>query len=375
MLTNTKIKQMKATDKVYRVIDYDGLYIEIKPNGRKFWRHRYCKIDGGYTMTSLGEFPLVSIEAARKLRDESSKTSQYHINSFESVARQWIDYKSYVSEKNRDLVWRRVEVRLLPVLGKMSIAEIKPHHVLPILKQIEKEGNLELARRVQNIAAQIFKYGVQNLLCETNPAAVLNGSTKMPVVKSMPAITDEPGFKWLLDTIWSASHLSPNVHYALKIAPYVFLRSESLRIARLEDINFNDKVWLIPNDKMQRQHLIPLPDTLLELLREAIEYSYDGLIFPGMRKGRPLSENTLNQALRSLGVDKDRHVCHGFRSTFSTLAREKLRLNGDLIELQLGHVEKNKVKAAYDRSLRLDERRELMQSWADYIDGLRNQTP
>ena len=126
---------------------------------------------------------------------------------------------------------------------------------------------------------------------------------------------------------------------------------------------------------MQRQHLIPLPDPLVALLKEAVEYSYDGLIFPGMRKGRPLSENTLNQALRSLGVDKDRHVFHGFRSSFSTLSRERLRIDSDLIELQLGHIEKNKVRAAYDRSLRIDERRELMQTWVEYIDGLRNQTP
>ena len=374
MLTNTKVKQLKALDKVYRVIDKDGLYIEVKPNGRKFWRHRWRKLDGGYTMTSLGEFPQITIEAARKLRDESERNSVFQPNSFESVARQWIGYKNYVSDKNRELVWRRIETRLLPSLGKMSIADIKPQNILPILKQIEKEGHLELARRVQNIAAQIFKYAVHNLMCEINPAAVLNGSTKMPTVTAMPAIVDEQGFRWLLNTIWSAEHLSPNVHYALKIAPYVFLRSESLRLARIEDIDFKEKVWLIPKDKMQRQHLVPLNDTITSLLKEAIEYSYDGLLFPGMRKGRPLSENTLNQALRSIGVHKDTHVVHGFRSSFSTLAREKLRLNGDLIELQLGHIEKNRVKAAYDRSLRLDERRELMQTWANYIDGLRSQT-
>jgi len=375
VLNNTKVKQLKPSESVYRMLDSDGLYVEIKPNGRKFWRHRFRKLDGGYTMTSLGEFPSVTIEAARKLRDASTVAAQYHKNSFEQVARDWIAYKNYVSDKNRDLVWRRIEARLLPNLGKKNIAEIKPQDVLPMLKQIEKEGHLELARRVQNIAAQIFKYAVQNLMCETNPAAVLLGATKMPTIKSMPAIINEPGFRWLLNTIWSAEHLSPNIHYALKIAPYVFLRSESLRLARIEDIDFNEKVWLIPKDKMQRQHLIPLPDPLVALLKEAVEYSYDGLIFPGMRKGRPLSENTLNQALRSLGVDKDRHVFHGFRSSFSTLSRERLRIDSDLIELQLGHIEKNKVRAAYDRSLRIDERRELMQTWVEYIDGLRNQTP
>ena len=166
MLNNTKVKQLKPSESVYRMLDSDGLYVEIKPNGRKFWRHRFRKLDGGYTMTSLGEFPSVTIEAARKLRDASTVAAQYHKNSFEQVARDWIAYKNYVSDKNRDLVWRRIEARLLPNLGKKNIAEIKPQDVLPMLKQIEKEGHLELARRVQNIAAQIFKYAVQNLMCK-----------------------------------------------------------------------------------------------------------------------------------------------------------------------------------------------------------------
>ena len=371
MLNNTKIQRLKPKDKLYRLLDYDGLYIEIKPNGGKFWRYRFKKADGKYSMVSLGAFPEIKTEEARKLRDEYLVPSDTHSYCFEHVALDWLEHKNYKSDKNRLLIQRRIEKRLLPTLGKMDIADIKPKDVLPILKGIEQEGHLELARRIQNVASQIFAYAIRNLLCETNPAQVLQGATKKPTITPMPAIVDESGFSHLLQSIDESEHLSAQIKLCLQIAPYVFLRSESMRIARPEHINFQEKLWVIPKDKMGREHLVPLTDTVIELLKQALEITDGDFIFAGMRKGRPLSENTLNVAIRSLGFDKSTHVFHGFRSSFSTLAREKLRIENELIELQLGHIEKNKVRAAYDRSERLEERREIMQHWSDYLGNLR----
>lgn len=371
MLTNTKIQRLKRPSKLERHLDADGLYLELSPSGSKNWRYRYKNFNGSWTMKSLGSYPETSLERARKLRDDFKSIKDYQEVTFEQVALEWLDFKGYSSEKNKQIVLRRIENYLLPELQGMTLSHIRPRDILPVLKQLEARGYLELARRVQNIASQIFKYGVQNLYCESNPAQPLQGCTKKPKVKHMPAIVDEKGFAELIKSIELAEHLMPSVKLCLQIAPYVFLRSESIRMAKPEHIDLQNKLWVIPKDKMGREHWIPLTNPVLEILEQAIQLSDGDYLFNGARPRKPLSENTLNVALRSIGIDKDVHVFHGFRSSFSTLAREQLRLADDLIELQLGHIEGNKVKAAYDRSQRLEERREMMEVWANYLNRLR----
>ena len=367
MLTISQINRIKTPSKLVRHLDSDGLYLEVSPKGTKGWRYRYKNYDDKWTMKSLGHYPQVSLEEARELRDDLKNVAQYKAVTFELAASQWLEYKGYTSSKNKKLIQRRIECYLLPKLGDMTISHIKPRDILPILKQIEARGYLDLARRVQTITSQIFKYGVQNLYCETNPAQPLQGCTKKPTVRHMPAITEERAFANLLRTIDHAEHLMPSVKLCLQVAPHVFLRSESIRMAKPEHIDFNRKLWIIPKDKMGREHWIPLTEPVIKLLKLAVAQSDGDYLFNGSRPHKPLSENTLNIALRSLGIDKNTHVFHGFRSSFSTLAREHCRLDGDLIELQLGHIEGNKVKAAYDRSMRLEERRELMEAWGSYI--------
>jgi integrase len=371
MLTNTKIQRLKTPTKLERHLDSDGLYLEVTKSGSKNWRYRYKNHTGSWTMKALGSYPKTSLEKARALRDDLEMVIEYKCISFRETASEWLVYKGYTSYKNKHLIHRRIESYLLPKLGNMTIANIKPKDILPILKQIEAKGHLELARRVQNILSQIFKYGVQNLYCETNPAQPLQGCTKKPQVTHMPAIIEDAEFAQLLRTIDNADNLMASVKLCLKVAPFVFLRSESIRMAKVDDIDFTRKLWIIPKDKMGREHWIPLTDPLIKLLVLAIDTS-DGLyLFPGSKPQYPLSENTLNKALRAIGIHKDTHVFHGFRSSFSTLAREHCRLDGDLIELQLGHIEGNKVKAAYDRSMRLEERRELMEVWSRYLTSLK----
>ncbi|MFT6975637.1 MAG: integrase [Bermanella sp.] len=219
----------------------------------------------------------------------------------------------------------------------MTVSHIKPKDILPILTQIEAKGYLELARRVQNIISQICKYGVQNLYCESNPAQPLQGCTKKPKVRNMPAIIEETPYAKLLITIDNTEHLMASVKLCLQVAPDVFLRSESIRMAKVDHIDFCRKLWIIPKDKMRREHWIPLTDPLIELIRLAVDLSDGDYLFNGSKPHKPLRENKLNNALRSLGIDKDTHVFHSFRSSFSTLAREHCMLDGDLIKLQLGH--------------------------------------
>lgn len=370
MLTTTQINRIKAPSKLVRIIDADGLYLEVTQSGAKRWRYRYKNYEGKWTMKSLGQYPQVTLDQARALRDELKSIADYKPITFQLAATEWLDHKDYSSAKNIKITQRRIETYLTPKLGDMPLSHIKPRDILPILKQIEARGYLELARRIQNIASQIFKYGVQNLYCETNPSEPLQGCTKKPRVNHMPAITEEGEFARLLRSIEHADHLLPSVKLCLQVAPYVFLRSESIRMAKPNDIDLANRLWVIPKDKMGREHWIPLSDHVVRLLQLAVDQSDGEFLFNGSRPSRPLSENTLNVALRSLGVDKNTHVFHGFRSSFSTLARERLRLPNDLIELQLGHIEGNQVKAAYDRSQRLEERRELMDKWSEYLANL-----
>ena len=375
MLNATKIKRLKSKDKLYRVNDGDGLYLEVTPGGAKLWRLRYKKPDGKSTMQSLGAYPDVTIDDARDKRDELKNLSDYKNASFEQVAKDWYSTQIYKSEKNKKQVWSMISTYLLPAIGSKRIAIIKPADVLPILKGIEARGKLEQCKRVRTKASQIFRYGVANLLCESDPADLVRDATAKPKPKSHAGITDEKQFKGLLVAIDNADTLNLRTKIALQISPYLFLRSSELRKATEDMIDWKKKVLVIPGDimKRDRDHVVPLHPSAVKLLKHAIDIKTEvsDLIFPGFRKGRSLSENTFNQALRSLGYDGETHVHHGFRVSFSTLGREVHRYENDLIERQLAHVQKDSVRAAYDRSYRLEDRTVMMHNWGDYLNRLR----
>lgn len=375
MLTNTKIKSMKPGPKAYRELDSENLYIEVRPTGKKFWRLR-VKHKGKETIKTLGEFPEIELREARTLRDDFVLEKKESASNpiFKPIALEWLEHKNYRSERNKEIVKRRFENYVFPAIGDIPIKEIKPADILPILKRIESMGYLELARRVQNIISQVFRYGVRNLLCEGDPAGLVSGATRKPKVKSMPAIVDINGFKDLLNRIEQADHIYKPIHLCLQLAPYVALRSGEMRLINPGDIDWDNKRIIIPeeNTKSGRSHIVPLSKGAMKIVENAISYSTNDFLFPGTRSGRPISENSLNISLRSLGYSKDDVVFHGFRSSFSTLAREELRLDEDLIERQLAHVESNKVKKAYDRSKKIEQRTELMNIWGGFIDDLKS---
>lgn len=374
MLNNTNIKRLKPRDKPYRILDYDGLYIEVRPNNRKIWRVRFNKPKP--KIITLGDYPLISLDKARLERDALKNNTALGEHLFRDIALLWHGQKDYLSNKNSKVELRRLERYLIPSLGDRIISQIKSLHILPILKAIEGSGHLETAKRVRSIASQIFKYACWNLMCEEDPTAILVGATKSPKVTHFASITDEQGFSILLKKIAQANHFMPTLKYALLIAPFVFVRSSELRNAHPEEFDLDKKIWTIPavRMKMKRDHIIPLHDSLIPIIEQCLSFASSEYLFAGQRKGRPISENTLNVALRSLGYDKTEVTFHGFRSSFSTLARESLRLDDDLIERQLAHSVGNSVKAAYDRSFKLEERAELMNEWGDYLLRLKKTT-
>jgi len=375
MLNNTQIKRLKPKEKRYRVLDYDGLYLEIKPSGGKFWRLRFIKADGKPTMKSLGEYPGVSIEQARTERDDQKRAHDYESTTFKEAAKAWYLTQTYTSEKNKKQVWNMIDRYLIPSLGDLKMSMIKAGDILPILKGIEKRGKLEQCKRVRTKASQIFRYGIANLMCEYDPAYLVRDATEKPKPKSRAGITDKKQFKGLLVAIDQADTLNLVTKIALQLSPYVFLRSVELRSITDEMIDFKSGLLTLPaiNMKKKRDHVVPLHPTAAALLKQAIGVRTEesNLVFPGFRKGRLLSENTFNQALRVLGYDGDTHVHHGFRTSFSTLAREVHRFENDLIERQLAHVQKDSTRAAYDRSYRLEDRSSMMLQWGDYLDRLR----
>jgi len=374
MLTKTKISKLKVTGKVQRVLDSNGLMLEVRPTGGLFWRHRYVKTNGDRTFASLGEYPAVSIEQARKLRDARNNSNLDGV-AFSEVADWWFAHQDYQSLKNKNLMKQRIAQYILPRLGHMDIKSIKPKHVLPILEAIAASGHLELARRVRTIISQIFRYGVIKLVCDSDPAYLLQGATKKPTVKHMSAITDEAKLADLLKRIDLADALSPSVKFCLEVAPYVFLRSGEIRNSIPSHLDLEKKLWTLPSEimKASREHVVPLHSRVIKSIENSLTFSDGDFIFPGQRRGRPLSENTLNVALRSLGYSNDDLTHHGFRTTFSTLGRDVLGFEDELIERQLAHVEKNNVRAAYDRSHRLNDRIKMMLQWGDYLDHLRGQ--
>lgn len=379
MLTNTQIKRLGTKDRKYRVLDQNGLYIEVFPSGKKSWRLRTYGEDDKEKQFTLGHFPEMSLEdarAAQALKLSSglvtNRFEEVESSSFSSVAKNWHEAKLYRSLKNAKLEWRRVENYLLPAIGNKEISEVTSRDVLQILKKIEAEGHLSLAGRVKTITSQIFKYGFSHLLCDSDPTTILSGAIKKPVVKHHPAITDVKKFSEFLKRIDSSECFLPTVKLALKLAPYIFLRSGELRQLRPENVDFEKKIMVVEAStaKMKRDHLIPLSESMLGIVEDALAYSTNEYLFPGTRPNRPLSENTLNLSIRTLGYTKEEVVFHGFRSSFSTLAREELRLDDDLIELCMGHADRNKVRSAYNRAERIEERREVMQIWSDFLDRL-----
>jgi integrase len=341
-------------------------------------------------MLSLGGYPEVPLRDARERRDENRKLIAKGIDpvakrrseravkadTFAAIAEEWLGQRkakltSLTHEKVR---WLLLDL-LGPYIGSQPIASIAAPDVLGALRRIEARGRLETAHRAKQCAGQVFRYAIATGRAQRDPTPDLRGALAPVVTTHRAAITDPKCIGELLRAI-DGYRGQVAVEYALKLAPLLFVRPGELRGARWEEFTLtgDEPLWRICAErmKMREEHLVPLSAQAVALLSELrLLTGPNGYLFPSIRTAvRPISNNTINGALRRLGYAKDEMSAHGFRAMASTCLNER-GFPPDVIELQLAHVERNKVRAAYNRAQRLDDRRKMMQQWADFLDGLR----
>jgi integrase len=388
MLTDIKLKSLKPKDKLYAVTDEKGLSIEVPPKGSKRWRFKY-RFGGKQKRLSLGIYPEVSLSEAREKRDACRKQVAGGIDpsdlrkaeklelaghdSFEFVTREWHSkFKHNWSYDHAKRTIERFEKNVFPWLGRLNINDIKPPELLAVLRRIEDRGALDTAHRVHQQCGQVFRYGIATGKAERDTAADLKGALAPVRTKHHASITEPVKIGELMRAINGYSGYFITA-CALKLAPLVFVRPGELRNAEWSEFDLDAAEWRIPAEKMKMGtlHIVPLSKQAIAILNDLNGLTgRDRYLFPSNRtKERPISNNTINGALRRLGYTKDEMTGHGFRSMASTLLNEQ-GWNRDAIERQLAHSERDGVRAAYNYAEYLPERKKMMQAWADYLDGL-----
>lgn len=391
-LTSVNISQAKPRDKEYKLSDGGGLYLLIRPNGAKLWKHK-VRIHGREQKLSYGAYPLVSLKEARTKRDETKLAITRgenpvqqrredklaamfsNANRFADLAEEYIAKRDAEGLAPATLKKSRWFLDLLrPSIGQRPVAEITSQELLAALRKIEKKGHRETAKKTRSFASRVFLYGFATGRCTNDPASFLRGALVAPVAKSYAAITDPDQLGVLLRAIDEFDGF-PSSHYALKILPHVFVRPGELRLAEWNEFNFDKAEWVIPSGRMKGriEHRVPLSRQVIGMLLElAALQGREGLVFPSLHaRGRPISENTVNQALRRLGYRGTEMTGHGFRSTASTLLNESGRWNPDAIERALAHQDKNAIRGIYNRAGHWAERVTMAQWWSDYLDELK----
>jgi integrase len=391
MLTVVQIRALKPAKRPYKVADVDGLYLLVQPSGALLWRFRYrcCGIE---RKLSLGSFPDVTLVQARRKRDEAKAELDDGIDpveekrqrrlkaelaaqtTFALVAEEYIQKMEREGRSPATLKKARWFLELLDGIAKRPIAAITPHELLDVLKRVERRGHHETALRLRSFAGRVFRYGFATLRTERNPADILRGALTIPRVRHHAAIVEPKKVGELLRAIDTYAGRPETLH-ALRIAPHVFLRPGELRQAKWSEIDFAEKVWRVPAErmKMKQPHAVPLSRQVLFLLQDLRSLARDSeFLFPALHTTkRCLSDNTLNVALRRLGFEHDEMTSHGFRAMASTLLNESGLWHPDAIERALAHGERDKVRAAYHRGAHWAERVRMAQWWSDYLDQLR----
>ena len=410
--SDTTIRNIKPGDRRNRLSDGEGLYLLLfVKGGAHGWRLDYT-IQGKRKTLSLGTYPdtglkLARIKAgeARELvaagidpsdRRKQAKQKQADardadqrqadglpgLGSFEEVAREWFDTKrGEWAAGYGDKIIRRLEVDVFPWIGRQPVQAITPPQLLEVLRRVEARGVIETAHRALENCGQVFRYAVATGRAGSNPARDLKDALRKPVVKHFAAITDPLRLGELLRAC-DGYQGTPVVRAALHLAPLLLLRPGELRHARWVEFDLDAALWTVPAERMKRErtgklhgkpHIVPLPAQAVATLRDLHPLTGEGeFVFRGERHHhRPMSDNTVNAALRAMGFGADEVVHHGFRATARTMMAERLGLPESVIEAQLAHAVKDSLGRAYNRTQFETQRRELMQTWADYLDQLR----
>lgn len=381
----------KAESKPYSLNAGDGLFLEVTPEGSKRWRFRYTYA-GKRCLLSMGLFPAVGLQEAKDARDNARKLLTQGINpsdkrkddkaatllaatnSFEAIAREWMERQTDKAEVTRQksawLLGKAIEA-----FGRRPINEVTPPMVLAPCRKLESEGNLEAAHRLRAKCGQVFRYAVATGRAERDPTPDLKGALKPRVVTHRAAITDPKQAAQLLRDIDGYSGTLA-VKCALKLAPLLFVRPGELRAAQWADIDLEAAQWRYTPPKTRNQtqleHIVPLPAQAVAILRELHELTgHSPYVFKSTSKSGHLSEAAVLNALRRMGYAKDEMSGHGFRAMARTILDEVLGFRIEIIEQQLAHKVKDMHGRAYNRTKHLPERIRMMQGWADYLDGLK----
>ncbi len=392
-LTNTTIVNAKPFEKPYKLYDTGGLFMQISPSGGKWWRLKY-RFNGKEKLISLGTYPEITLANARERRDSARKLlasdppidpsenrknvkAEYKLNAendFESVAREW--WHSHMKDKaesHKQKVIRRFELYLFPWIGKNSISSITAPQIMEVIKRIEKLNILETAHRCLQASGQVFRYAVQNGYTLRDVTADLKGALPPTSVKHMAAFTEPKQIAELLNAI-DAFNGTITVQCALRLSPLVFVRPGELRFAKWHEIDLDSGEWKYLVGKTKTLHLVPLSRQAINILKTIHPLSGHGeyVFRNGHSPARPMSEAAINAALKRMGYDTQNEITgHGFRAMARTILHERLNIDPHIIEHQLAHKVPDILGAAYNRTKFLDQRKDMMQKWADYLDKLK----
>lgn len=390
-LSDIAIRNAKTKEKPYKLSDSGGLFILITSSGGKLWRYSY-RFDGKQKTFSLGSYPDVGLKEARESHAAARKILSAGVdpsenrknqiaakklsasNSFELVAREW--WQSHMKNKadsHKEKVIRRFELYLFPWLGKKPISEITAPQFLEVIKRIEKQNIAETAKRTLQTAGQVFRYAVQNGMIVRDITADLKGALAATTVKHMAAFTEPKDVAELLLAL-DGFKGTLTVQCAIKLAPLVFVRPSELRMAKWADIDLEDGTWQYLVSKTKTNHIVPLSTQAVAILEEIHPLSGHGeYVFQGGHSPlKPMSESAINAALKRLGYDTKTQITgHGFRAMARTILHERLNIDPAIIEHQLAHKVPDTLGSAYNRTKFIDQRKSMMQTWADYLDSLK----
>ena len=395
-ITNIQCKNAKPKDKPYKLAAGRGLYLEVMPNGSKYWRMKYrIKADGKLKekRIAFGVYPETSLKEAdekcteaRKLLDQNLDPSSIRRetkraaeinsdNNFETLARKWHEtFKGKWTDRHANTVLHRLERDIFSEIGSMLIKDIKPSHLINALQKVQKRGAFEPAHRLRQYCSQIFRYAIIHEITDTNPATEI-GMVLKPVVKKHYACLDIKEIPQLLKALhFNNARLHTDTRLAIKLLMLTFVRTKELIEATWDEFDLKNAQWVIPAErmKMRNEHVVPLSKQAVAILKDLKERNEEwNWVFPGHHSPRKhMSNNTILKGLERLGF-KGRMTGHGFRALAMSTIKEKLGYRHEVIDRQLAHAPQSMVQRAYDRAQFLDERKKMMQEWADYIDGLK----
>lgn len=391
-LSDVQVHKAKPQTKDVKHFDGGGLFLLVTPSGGKLWRLKY-RFAGKEKMLYLGAYPEITLADARQRRTDARKLLANGIDpaaakkeqaaerakaetTFETVAREW--YGKQLpgwSKGHSDTVVSRLERDVYPMIGDRPISEIKAMELLTVLRKVEARGALETALRIKVICGQVFRYAVVTGLVDFDITASLKPKDclQQRQKKHHAAITEPKELVPLLRAI-DGYQGSFTVKCALQLSPLVFVRPGELQKAEWSEFDLDEAQWNIPaiRMKMKEPHLVPLSWQAVAVLKTLQPLTGGGkYLFPGRTSARPMSNNTINAALRYMGFDKETMTGHGFRATARTLLDEVLQFRPDFVEAQLAHAVRDPLGRAYNRTSHLLDRKKMMQTWADYLDGLK----